>query len=532
VSKTLKVPEPTALDRAIAAIAPGWGVKRLAARVRLAAASAYYDGATTGRRGASIRRSAADANTIGYRQLNKLRAGSRDLARNNAHAHRAVEAIVSNTVGDGIMPHFMRGDERAEDIEELAKAHLHTTLCDSDGLLTYGGQQGLGLQGTAEGGDVIVRRRWRRPSDRLPVPVQFQVLEGEYLDESKDGPAPGGGRIIQGVEFDAIGRRRAFWLHREHPGGRIFTSDSRPVPAADIAHVYRVDRPGQVRGIPWGAPVLLAHADFADYEEAQLMRQKIAACFAAFIEEPFDSGLPSSVEEDDDGNLIDSIEPGMVERLPMGTKVTFGDPPGVEGYAEYSNVSLHKIAMGWGVSYEALAGDLRGVNFSSGKMGRLEFQRNIDRWRAHMLVPMLCDRLMAWWLEAVALTGVDVTGVTVRHVAPRHAIIDPVREWPAIRNAIRSGQKTLSQVIRESGRDPVEHLKEYAADTALLDKLGIIIDSDARFRTNAGLGVAETSIQPDDEGGEDDEEEQARAMVEELLDELLAARGLGNGAHR
>lgn len=506
------------IDRAIAAVAPEWALRRMAARVRLEAARAYYDGATTGRRAASIRRSSADANTIAYAQLSKLRSGSRDLARNNPHARRAVEAIVSNTVGEGITPHFLRGNVRAEDLEELAKRHLHTRACDSDALLTYGGLQGLALKAIAEGGEVLVRRRWRRPSDGLAVPVQFQVLEGEFLDDTKDGPVAGGGYIVQGVEYDAIGRRRAYWLFREHPGGRRSTPESRPVPASDVAHVYRVDRPGQVRGIPWGAAVLLTHADFADYEEAHLLRQKIAACFAAFVEEPFDSGLPSTVREEDqeDGTskLIDSMEPGMVERLPPGTKVTFGDPPGVEDYAEYSSVSLHKAAMGWGVSYEAMTGDLAGVNFSSGKMGRLEFQRNIDTWRAHMLVPMLCDQVAAWWLEAVELgTGKSTADVSVRHVAPRHAMIDPTREWPAIRNAIRGGQKTHSQAIRESGRDPVEHFTEYAADLKLLDDLGIVLDSDPRQRTNAGLGIQEggtggeledpDAVDPDADGDEE-----------------------------
>jgi lambda family phage portal protein len=510
VRRLAQLPKMNAIDRAIAAISPGWAARRLRARVALA----YYDGATTGRRGASIRRSNADANVIGYAQLGKLRTGTRDLVRNNAHAKRAVEAIVSNTVGEGITPHFMRGTKRAEDVEALAKRHLHTKLCDSDGLLTYGGLQALALRSVAEGGDVIIRRRWRRPSDGLPVPVQFQVLEGDYLDDSKDGPTGNGGRIIQGVEFDAIGRRVAYWLYRDHPGGRMHTGESRRVPASDIAHVYRVDRPGQVRGIPWGAAVLLAHADFHDYEDAQLMRQKIAACFAAFIEEPFDNGLPGTVEEDDDGNLIDSIEPGMVERLPAGTKVSFGEPPAVEGYGEYSKVSLRKIAMGWGTSYEALTGDLENVNFSSGKMGRLEFQKNIDAWRSLMLFPQLCDTVTGWWLEALALMGENVEGVTVGHVAPRHALVDPTKEWPAQRNAIRAGLKTLSQTIRESGRDPAEHLREYAEDMRLLDELEIVLDSDPRYRTNAGLGVAETSIpspaQPEPDDNIDDElEEQA-----------------------
>src|SRR5690606_8562825 len=70
------------LDRAIAYVAPGLAARRAEARIRLMAAElarAYYDGADTGRRGNSIRRSGADANVVSQRSLPKLRAGARDL---------------------------------------------------------------------------------------------------------------------------------------------------------------------------------------------------------------------------------------------------------------------------------------------------------------------------------------------------------------------------------------------------------------------------------------------------------------------
>ncbi len=475
------------LDRAIMWAAPRWGARRALARAQLRAVKAFYDGATLGRRGASIRRSIADANTVTQRSLPRLRSGSRDLARNNPHAKRAVEAIVGNVIGTGISPQFMRRDVRADDIEALAKLHLETTECDADHRHTYRGLQSIGFQSVIEGGDVLVRRRWRRMSDGLAVPVQFQLLEAEYLDESKDGPVRGGGRIIQGVEYDAIGRIRQFWLFREHPGSLRPSTQSEPVPARDIAHMLRTDRPGQVRGIPWLAPVMLALADFADFQDAQLQRQKIAACFAAFITEAFDGGgIPNSVTENDDGELIDAIEPGMLERLPPGTDVKFGNPPGVEGYSDYTRELLHTMAAGVGISYQALTGDLRQANFANGRMGHIEFQRNIDRWREMIVIPQFCRKLEGWWLEAVALTGIDVSGVTVRHVPPRREIMDPTKEGRADKDMIRSGQKTLSQVIRASGRDPVEHLTEYAEDMKLLDKLGLKLDSDARNSQTPG----------------------------------------------
>ena len=91
-----------------------------------------------------------------------------------------------------------------------------------------------------ETGEVLVRRRLRRSSDGLPVPLQFQVLEADFLDTTKSG-ALGAGRLVQGIEFDPVGKRRTYWLHAEHPGdayGALQNGlQSRPVPAMEIAHV-------------------------------------------------------------------------------------------------------------------------------------------------------------------------------------------------------------------------------------------------------------------------------------------------------
>jgi lambda family phage portal protein len=359
-------------------------------------------------------------------------------------------------------------------------------------------------------GEVLVRRRWRRLDDGWAVPVQFQVLEPDYLDDTKDGPITGGGVIHQGVEYDALGRIRAYWLLREHPGGRFKSGASRPIPARDVIHSFRLDRPGQARGIPWGAPVVLAHADFGDYEDAQRVRQKIAACWAAFITEEFEGpGLSNSTREEDD-DLIDSFEPGMIERLLPGQSVTFAEPPGVGGYRDFSDITLHKIAAGWGISYEMLTGDLRGVNFSSGKMGRLETQRNIDRWQQLLVIPQIVEPMTHWWLEAVALTGVAIEGVTARHVAAKHEMIDPTREFRSERDAIRAGQRTLTEALLARGRDPEEHFREYAEDMRRLDRLGVIIESDVRQRTSQGQPV-------DDDGAGGGGFNRLREEIEDML---------------
>ena len=91
---------------------------------------------------------------------------------------------------------------------------------------------------------------------------------------------------MQGIEFDPLGRRRAYWLHAEHPGdahGALRGGlNSRPVPASEIAHIYEKQRT-QARGVPWGAPAIRSLRDLDDYEVAELVRKKTGAGVTAIV---------------------------------------------------------------------------------------------------------------------------------------------------------------------------------------------------------------------------------------------------------
>ena len=176
----------------------------------------------------------------------------RDLVRNNPHAAKAVAVLVNNIIGAGIMPRAASGDE-ALDRKVDALFERWSSACDADGQLDLYGLQTLICREMVEAGEVLVRRRLRRPGDGLPVPLQLQVLEADFLDASRTG-AIGSGRLVQGIEFDPLGQRRAYWLHTEHPGDAFGAvqagASSRAVPATEIAHVYEKQRT-QARGVPW-----------------------------------------------------------------------------------------------------------------------------------------------------------------------------------------------------------------------------------------------------------------------------------------
>ena len=189
-----------------------------------------------------------------------LRRQGGDRAGQQHGRHRAVAASPGGDAGAGGAggPALVRVRRRA----------------DADGLTDFSGLQALIVRSLVESGEVLVRLRERRVDDGLPVPLQLQVLEGDHLDSAKTEELRDGGFVLQGIEFDRLGRRRAYWLFPTHPGDGRGALVSHRVPATRVLHLFERLRPGQVRGVPWFAPVMLKLRDLDAYDEAELVRRR------------------------------------------------------------------------------------------------------------------------------------------------------------------------------------------------------------------------------------------------------------------
>jgi lambda family phage portal protein len=279
------------------------------------------------------------------------------------------------------------------------------------------------------------------------------------------------------VHFDKEGRRTGYWLYDQNPYD-TFQSTSKFVPVDEVIHLYNVERPGQVRGVPWGASAIIRLRNFDEYEDAQLVRQKIAACFSVFVQDS--THAESGVIGGSDTDMLEKVEPGIIEHVPPGKQVVFGNPPGVEGYNEYSTKTLQAVAAGYGVTYEALTGDLSGVNFSSGRMGWLEFYRNVVHAQQHIMIPQMCDRSFDWFLLGLELKGTSYGPLNQSWTPPRREMIDPVKETKAMVLAIRNGLMSYAEAVRQFGGDPDLLLDEIKKYQDKFDDMEITLDSDPR----------------------------------------------------
>jgi len=479
------------LDRVITWFAPQWGHHRVRARLAIR----HFESASVGRRTDGYHRLATDANAAAGNALTTLRAQARDLVRNNPWARQGLRRLVANTVGWGIRPKAVgRGADVAT---QRWRDWAETTQCDAAGRLTMYGLQKLAMRTIVESGEVLIRRRWRLPEDGLAVPMQLQILEPDFLDAGRDGYlGEAGGPIVQGVEFDAIGRRVAYWLFDRHPGstgpigtGGKISAVSRRIPADGILHVYDQERAGQVRGPSWFASVDVLLHDFGDFQDATIVRQKIAAYLAAFVTDLDGTGNDALGQRGTDGQsgqATETFEPGMIVPLQPGKNVTFPNPPSTSDYEPFSAAALRGVAAGLGTTYEDLTGDLSEVIFSSGRMGRIAHQQDVHDWRWNMLIPQFCVPTWDWMITAIKLEqGIDVAATAEWHPAPM-PLLDVDKESMAYQRRVRNGQLTWPQMVRELGEDPDRMLDEIEAFNKEVDRRGIRLDCDPRNLTVAG----------------------------------------------
>lgn len=522
-------PTPNVVDRVVDYFSPRAGARRYRARLAVARYR-RFEAAAKGKRTAGWRTSSASINTELERDLPTLRNRHRDLIQNNAWAAKAVNVWTSNLIEKGIKPRAVPRSARGAQpkmqldlTDELWREWGETTLCDVDGRHNFYGLERLVQREVVEAGEVLVRRRIRRSRERLPVPLQLQVLEADHLDTRKEANLRNGGRIIQGVEFNSIGKRVAYWLFPDHPGDLSFSAFNRfesvRIPARDILHIFRSERTGQARGIPWGAPCMLTLRDFDDYTDAELVRVKIASAYVGFVRdiEPGDiDGLAGDADKEDDEEGAIKLEPGTWEFLPEGKQIEFSKPPETDALKDYSQVTLRQIAAGYGVPYEALTGDLTGISFSGGRLGRLDFRSSVEEWQVLGFIPQFCGPAWTWFMEAaLAFTDNLKEPVGVEWTCPPARMIEPSREVAALVAAVKGGLMSLSEAIRRQGMNPDRVLAELAKDKELAESLGLTLTTIGTPEPEEPTGDGDDG----DDGGDDDQDDKGNKARKSPTDE-------------
>lgn len=495
--------------------------------------------------------SSADAEL--HSSLVQLRSRSRQLLRDAPYAKRACKVVVDNVIGAGVgmqaQVRTTRDDfsQRVNDeIETAWAAWARAENCHTGGSLHFADFERMAMRQVFDAGEVLIRKHPRR-FGKSNVPLALELIEAERLaDEfTQLGPLSEGASVRLGVEVDRYFRPLAYWIRERHPGDlrtNINGADRyERVPADQIFHLRMIDRWPQTRGEPWMHAVVRKLNDMDGYSESEIYAARASANVVFSIETDPNEG-PGPIDDatgtrTSNGTDQFDVEPGMGMKLDPGQKLNMASPTRPNTALDpFMRYMLREVAAGINVSYESISRDYSQSNFSSSRLGVYEDR---DAWQI----------LQAWWVRVfreplhrewldVAVLARAIRSVSVEAFAtdperytavkfkPRGwGLIDPAKDVPAIKEAIKGGLMTRSHAISATAGgldiEDIDATRERELEAA--KEKGLVFDTDPEIFAPApppppAPPAAEANPQPDDEPSAEDVEAAAerKAMRDQV----------------
>ncbi|MBE7466806.1 MAG: phage portal protein [Planctomycetes bacterium] len=413
--------------------------------------------------------SANAANSPEVRRI--LRNRARYEVANNSYARGIVLTLANDCIGTGPRLQMLSLDREGNSAveREFARWTVAVGLADKLRIMRVA---------KAEDGEAFAVFT-SNPRLDTPVKLDLKLVEAEQVC-TPDFHAASKAQAVDGIVFDEYGNPLAYQVLRQHPGdnGARWGLAYDSVPAQAVLHYFRVDRPGQYRGIPELTPALPLFAMLRDYTLATLDAAKAAAYFAGILH----TDAPPNGEADA-VEAMDTIEleRNMLMTMPGGWKMSQvrAEQP-ASTYAEFKREVLNEIARCLNMPFNVAAGNSSGYNYASGRLDHQTYFKAI-RVEQAFLGAQLLDRLFAAWVREAVLVE-SLLPQPMRALSADwshqwfwdgHEHVDPLKEANAQATRLSNHTTTLAEEYAKRGRDWEMELRQRAKEAALLRELGL-----------------------------------------------------------
>lgn len=422
-------------------------------------------------------------------KLYTLRSKARQLALNNPLIVQYLQLLEQNVIGPrGIR---LQAQVRNNDgnLNKAINDKIETGWSDFwrdpwvDGRMSGVAGEQLLIRTVAVDGEAFVRRI---RGSKYKYGLKLQMIDADLVDHQFNRPrgAKGENEVRLGIEVDEWGKAEGVWVWSSAPQD-INTGIPRQrtrIPADDIIHLYDPARINQTRGITWLNSVMTPLNILDGYVEATLLAARTGACSMPLFKHT-NSDL---YETDSNGNPKPTanfnieLTPGGGLTMPAGLEMQEFKPNQVTiGFGEFTKESKRWSSSGLCTSYNALANDLEGVNYSSMRSGLL-IER--DSWKC--LQQMWIDRfrvpVFGWFLNDALLSGglvLDsrnpVKFMAAKWVPRGWPWVDPLKDVNAAVVAIQNGLGSRTGYLGEQGEDFEETCEELADEKRIASGAGL-----------------------------------------------------------
>lgn len=449
--------------------------------------------------------SARSANSAQVRR--QLRKRSRYEIANNSYARGIISTLASYTIGSGPTPGltYLGSELEREEVSALAsqvqrlfyewwtEADIPTKLSTAAVAVPQDGEA------------FFTKFTSLNPFWRSPVRLNIRLLEADHFET--DSVIAQLGVDESATELDANGEVMAYYVLPNHPGDLFapFQTAQR-ISARDVYHLFRVDRPGQLRGIPWLTPSLGIFAQLRRFVLATLTAAETAADHAAVLEQ-----MAASDDEDqaEPWERME-IERGAMVTLPAGAKLSQFKAEHPNATFEQFVTSMIREAARCVDMPAVLAIDASKYNYASGRLDLQAFWRTRNAERVLIYERQMLDPLYRDWLdEALLIPGFLPAAFieTVQDWAPlwrwsEAEHVDRSKEATGQATELANHTTTLAREYARRGQDWQTEIRQRAFELQLMQELG--------------LTPQQAAPQP---AAEPDESEEIEQLPEDQLDE-------------
>lgn len=318
-----------------------------------------------------------------------MRARARWLSSNNPIMSNIDETIINNVVGRGMK---LQADKKIEQ-----RFNEWSMKCDLTGKLSFYDMQRVILNHRMVDGEIFIYKKIVNGELRL------QLIEADQLDTY---------RGTSGMNIDTDGRVTEYYFKSGN--------SSVEISAEHIINYFKAQRASQYRGVSEYSRCIVDIKNMHGYVTALIesMRARSSIAYAVFGDED-----PAAFGANDDGTLdtdekLQYINSAFVAYLNGASKIEALDSSTTPVNLEEFIVNMIRLqAAGRNVSYELASRDYSKVNFTSGRMGRIDDNRRFDYEQSDIINYVLDDIFATWWsLESLSSV-------------PDHNWIPPIREW-------------------------------------------------------------------------------------------------------
>lgn len=445
-----------------------------------------------------------------WANLQGLRGRARRLSTNNPLIRKYLRMCQKNIIGDkGIGLQMKVPMKKGKNLNKKLNAQIEAAWkqwgrkvnCTVTGKLSWNMAQRFAIEQWKRDGECIIRMV---TYDRNPFNFALQFFDPDQLDINFfNYMMPNGNQIRMGVESDPYGMPVAYHMWKRHPAEYSTAPQFRiRVLAEEIIHIFVPQRVGQTRGYPEMAPSMVPLHMIVKYSEAEAIAARTASEKQGFFESAAATDESYTGPRDAEDLITMRSEPGLLEQLPAGVTFKAWDSahPAV-AFPFFMKSQIRLAGAGLDVSYESLANDREGVNYSSIRAGLLDER---DTWRLEQDVAkeVLCQTVFERWLTNAWLAGmVKFDGLPADYFefATHHGRgwpwVDPLKDMQAAVLSVENGYESQSQQMAESGNNFEETIDEIKYEQDYIEAAGVKLGTDTK-------GIADTATDDTAAGAE------------------------------